>query len=310
MKLELFAREILFKLYCTHRQGEKKNIFLFANRRSGSTWILNTIAQEKGMRYMGRPLQAMNHGRHKSLLPPSAKKDPIIFLEENDLKVFKKSMTKLANAEIDPYPYLNFRTSWFKRMTSRVVYQMTAAIPMIEWFTKEIPATSIWLHRHPIPNALSIQNLKWPHRLQSFLDCSAFIDVFLNGHQVDLIKNIINESGSKNNLAAHTLECCLWSLGPIQSLIAGSNQWRPFSYESFTTNLEPTLNELIKTCELENHASILAQAKKPSRNISTESKARGKVTGDEWKSKIHSGDLKKLNLIIKNFTGEFFIDEA
>lgn len=306
MKFKLLLREIIFKLLCRHTQGQKDNIFLFANRRSGSTWMLNTIASEKGMRYVGRPLHAMNHGRYKSTLPPSAQADPIILVDEKDLIHFKKTMTKLAKARIEPYPYLNFTTPWFEKKTNRVIYQMTAGIPMIDWFTNEIPATSIWLHRHPIPNALSIKKLNWTHRLNSFIKCKKFVGTFLTGEKVDLINHIISNDLTKNNLTAHTAECCLWSIGPIQSIKNNTNNWKAYSYESLVKNLEFTLSDIMKNCQLNSKDLIYKQGRRPSRNISTESKKEGNFSENAWTKKLKKSEIKDLNNIVKKLTGDFF----
>ena len=38
-----------------HIQGDKKNIFLFATPRGGSTWVMEILASQPGMKYYDEP---------------------------------------------------------------------------------------------------------------------------------------------------------------------------------------------------------------------------------------------------------------
>ncbi len=175
---KLTARELLFRAVCRHTQGDKPNILLFCTRRSGSTWLLNTLAAHPGMRYVGRPLQAIQQSRWRRRMPDLARagedasghhfQHPIHF-EGDAESTFRALADDIINCRIHVYPSLNFRAPYFHRRTNRVVFQMTYGTPLIEWFDANFNVKTIVLFRHPIANALSVMREGWPPECEDFL---------------------------------------------------------------------------------------------------------------------------------------------
>lgn len=121
------TRELLFRSICRHRQGPAPNILLYCSRRGGSTWVLDTLSANPGMRSVGRPFWTLPHTRHRHRLPNlnSAAGDTsghqfhqIVHFEGLDEMRFAVLADQLIRGEIEVYPSLNFRAPFFNRVTN------------------------------------------------------------------------------------------------------------------------------------------------------------------------------------------------
>lgn len=271
----LTLREALFRLICSHRRGDKPNIILFCTRRSGSTWILNTLSAHTGMRYVGKPfLQAMN-SRHKSQLPSLTHAadnqtdydfEQFVGFSENDLFVFDAFARKLLLAEIEVYPTLRLFSNYFHRKTDRVVFQVTNAIAMAERLDDELLVQSAFLMRHPISNALSIIRAGWRDECLDFLLHKDFRDGVLTGKQVDLSRRIVDKG---NEMERHVLDWCFKNMLPLRAIDAGRREnWLILTYEQTVLDPEQTVHRMAKHFGLTDLNSMLAQIKLPSASVS------------------------------------------
>ena len=104
----LALRELLFRTTCRHRQGETPNILLYCTPRSGSTWILNTVAAHPGLRYVGRPFMTALRSRWRHAIPdpaPTTGTDAtpcfgnFIHYEGDTLARFERFARKIVEAE-------------------------------------------------------------------------------------------------------------------------------------------------------------------------------------------------------------------
>ena len=60
------------RLANVHRQGEKPNIFLFSTARSGSTWVVEMLATQPGMKLIDEPLLPSEAGKDAARWSPPA----------------------------------------------------------------------------------------------------------------------------------------------------------------------------------------------------------------------------------------------
>ena len=59
------------KICNIHIQGDLPNIFVFSTARSGSTWLMEVISSEKGIKIIGEPLFLPKLAKGKSPIPTS-----------------------------------------------------------------------------------------------------------------------------------------------------------------------------------------------------------------------------------------------
>ena len=270
---KLIAREAIFRTICRHEQGDRPNILLFCTRRSGSTWVLNTVAAHPKMRYVGRPFMTVLNSRWRKQMPDlrkggytgSKELRQIIHFEGEDEEQFRNVASNIIEAKWHLYPSINFRASYFHRKTDRVIFQMTSGLPLVNWFEKNFDAQIAYLIRHPIPNALSIMNAGWEPECFEFLGNNFFVDSYLTNFQVDLAKKI--ESGD-DLLARHVLDWCLKNLVPQRQVAAGNaSNWLLMSYEDLVLRPVQVLHRMARALDLEDVDSMIRQIKLPSRTV-------------------------------------------
>ena len=307
----LLARELVFRLACRHRQGSKNNILLYCMPRSGSTWILNTVAAHPGMRYVGRPFMTAHRSRWRRVIPDMAQTArhtgdhdfwQYIHFEGEALQRFERFARNIVTARWHIYPTLHFRQPYFHRCTDRVIFQVHTIMPMIEWFDATFPVDTVILLRHPIPNALSVMAFGWRDECADFLNHQWFLDTHLTGEQVDFARQI-SRDGSE--LQRQVLDWSFRMLMPMRSFESGRHpNWLLLTYEQ--TVLEPDLMVRIMSqhLDLPDVDAMMRQVKLPSRNVSRAT--AGKVDDPEyllgrWRSKVSEEEQRQAMAIPATF---------
>ncbi len=310
-KVNLLAREIVFRTVCRHRPGARRNILLYCSRRGGSTWLLATIAAHPGIRYVGRPFLTVLQSRWRRRMPDLAaaaghdgthRFRQIVHFSGQDERRFRALAQEIISGRLPIYPTLAFRQPYFHRVTDRIVFQMTAGPPLIEWFDRHFDVMTAVLFRHPIPTSLSVAALGWPHECCDFLYHQWFVDTHLSGKQVDLARRIL-DSGSP--LARHVLDWTLKMLIPYRVL--GSDKypaWVAVTYEQMVTEPDRVLEHIAGRLDLPDLEAMRTQLRRPSRTVTQSTAQR---TDDveyllsRWRKRVTSDQEQTLLAIPRAF---------
>ncbi len=295
---ELLVREFLFRMLCRHRQGVQPNILLYCSRRGGSTWLLNILAAQKGLRYVGRTLYAIRESRWRHQVPDLQKAAghegayPFRFMvgfSGEDALQFQKLAGRIVSGELVLNPTLAIRADFFQRHTDRVVFQMTSGTPMIDWFDTHFPLMTTALFRHPIPTALSIMRSRWPNECLDLLNHQAFCDTHLDGAQIDLARKIVGRS-TGHDLEGHVLDWSLKMLVPFREVASGAHpEWASLAYEQLVLHPEQTLVYLGNQMNLPDIDALMRQARHPSRSVSPDTADKVQDPGyllSRWRKKV------------------------
>jgi hypothetical protein len=309
--LQLLAREMAFRAICGHQQGDKPNILLFCTRRSGSTWLLNTLAAHPGMRYVGRPLQSIQQSRWRNRMPDLARaaedlsghhfQHPVHFEGEAESQ-FRALAHDIINCRLHIHPTLNFRAPYFHRHSDRVVFQMTYGTPLIEWFDANFKVKTIVLFRHPIANALSVMREGWPPECEDFLRHRWFRQAQLNDAQRSLADGLMREG---TELEKHVLDWCLKMLIPWRAIRSNKHpDWLVLSYEQIVLEPEAVVRELSTKLDLPDVDSMLEQVRRPSRTVTRDT--AGRVNDPQfllgrWRERVNVEEERQLMGLVQAF---------
>ncbi|MDY7108276.1 MAG: sulfotransferase, partial [Planctomycetota bacterium] len=277
----LLAREMLFRILCRHRQGARPNILLHCMPRSGSTWVLNTVAAHPGLRYVGRPFMTALRSRWRGRIPDLGQTSGdetghafghFIHFEGDELRRFEDFARRIVMARWHIYPTLRFRAPYFHRRTDRVIFQVHTICAMIEWFHERFPVNTAIILRHPIPNALSVMREPWAAEGADFLAHRWFVDTHLTGPQVDLGRRIL-AGGSE--LERQVLDWSLRMLVPIRAFERGGHEdWLLLTYEQMILEPEKTVRVISRTLDLPDVDAMMRQMKRPSATITPSTASR------------------------------------
>lgn len=308
---KLTAREMLFRLVCRHRQGSEPNVLLHCTRRGGSTWLLNTLAAHPGMRYVGRPFMAYLFSRWRKEMPDLAEAaaynghydfEILVRFEGEAERRFREVARRIVLAERHIYPAIQFWASYFHRRTDRVVFQVTNATSLIEYFDEHFPVATVILLRHPIANALSIMQQGWRPECADFLNHRWFVETQLTPSQVGHIRRIAAEGSL---LQQHVLDWALKMLLPIRAFESGRYpSWLAVTYEQLVLQPIETLRIIAEHLNLPDLDAMSEQILRPSRTVTQTTAAR---LGDpdylvrRWRQKVGDSDEEELMAILSSF---------
>jgi len=167
-----------------HTPGGLPDIFVFATPRSGSTFLLELLHAQPGMKTYNEPLSVRKAAMRRALGVENWREATILpNREEKYLSYFNALKT-------NKIPELN--APLYRRrgrfLTSRLVYKIIhGGEDLVPWFEESLGALSIILIRHPIPTVLS--HTHFP-RLPYYLDQPGLQNL-LSADQIRFTQHII-----------------------------------------------------------------------------------------------------------------------
>ena len=179
--LRATAREAIWTA-CRHEQGDDPNILLFATRRGGSTFAMELIAANRGIRPMNQPLetQSRNLTLAQALELPRFMQGQITSLDERTAARMHDVMDGILSGRIVINAPTKFWQRDFDRTSDRVVLKITDAKPVIDWFDREFDTDIVYLTRHPIPQSLSCIRNSWTLTVDAHLRDPVFVETYLD----------------------------------------------------------------------------------------------------------------------------------
>lgn len=284
-----------------HIQGQKPNIFLFSTPRSGSTWLMELIASQKGMKVCNEPFNIRKPyvqdilGIHEweTLCNSEALKKV-----EHYLRLFISGSKKVATFDLLPYqPYHRF-------FTNRIVFKLLFfGEHRITWLRNTFDAQMIFSIRHPIPVSVSRENFT---RLNSYVHS----EYSQNFSQAQLtFATAIMKDGSA--MEKGVLDWCFQN-APL--LRYGGNDLLLVTYEQLTLQPELIIDRMAEHLDLDDKKSMLNNVTRPSKSVSKSNQettsflkdtsnyeANKKWLIEKWKKKVLPDEEEKLMNILKVF---------
>lgn len=134
-----------------HAQGPEKNILLFATARGGSTWVMEILASQPGMKYYDEPFNIRRDNVARTGLFPAW--DALM----PDTGDTERIVGYLEALRTGGYRHMNpppFRRN-HRFLTNRIVFKIHELKHLIGAIARRCDATVVYLLRHPIPTTLS-----------------------------------------------------------------------------------------------------------------------------------------------------------
>ena len=284
-----------------HRGGDKQDILILSSPRSGSTWLMELLYAEPGMKYIYEPLGKKILDYH-DLLPIDTRWYWITLTDEekNILGQYFREDGKISH-----FGPRNFFSRFYNFRTDRRVIKIIRANSIIRWFAREFDFEIIYLIRHPLAQSLS--SIKRGHSpcANQFLENELFVHRFLNEELVDYANDVF-EGGSKRE--KFVLEWCLDNLVPLKSS-PETEEWLTVSYEELVLKTEAFIKLFCDEFELETENKMLEMVRSPSKTSdSSDRQTRSKIrSGDDqylirkWRNDFTEREIEKLFEIVERF---------
>lgn len=294
-------------LLTRHRQGSCKNLFIFSTARSGSTLLAELLATQGKFKLVNEPCdlrqpvmrEHLQISSWEDLFRPESK--PRIrahlqsFIEDTDRDLRFKRET----------PFTQF---WHWR-TDRVIFKILfLGEDDMDWYRLAFDAELLFLLRHPIPVALSREELP---RLNSFL-VEPYASHF-SREQLEFARTIV---AGGDAFEKAILDWCLQNAVPLRQR---HDEWLLVSYEQLVIEPEVVISHLARRLGLPHPHKMQAQVLKASNstgksNAGTQSMLRDpqKLRGnrrwliERWREKITETQERRAFDILQRFEIDFY----
>lgn len=252
-----------------HRKGGKKDIFIFATRRSGSTWLMDIIHSQSGIKYCDQPLDLGHWNFHKHNLP-EMQNSKFIYLDLNEERIVENYFSRILNGKIQVQQSWNIFRKDYSFFSNRSVVKICNGHSLIDWFEQALGIQVIYLIRHPIPTALSIMQRGWKDSVDAFLNNEFFCENYLDSQSLGFAKDI---KARGTEIQILVLEWCLENLIPLRLLKEGAKRdWIVITYEGLVVSADRIIDMLFDQLDLECKDDMLRKVFEPSRTTQNDSK--------------------------------------
>jgi hypothetical protein len=283
-----------------HIQGKKPNIFIFSVARSGSTWLMEIIASQRGIKYIDEPLLMSNFQRGGPLpasweftLPHNGR--------EEKLEEYFNMLIQNKCGVGSPKPFSRF----YRFMTRRIVFKIFGCLDLMNWFEKTFRGQIVYFIRHPIATSLSRERYgRLPLFLENDLYCERYLNPELHSYGLSILKK-----GSE--LEKKVLDWCLQNLPPMQFL--DKSKWLCLHYEDLVMKPVEVIEKMAFSLNLADKKRMYEQVCIASKTIqksdadtmtyfaksSNERDPRYIVS--KWRSKVSEDEEKRAFEILSRF---------
>jgi len=289
-----------------HIQASKNNIFLFATPRGGSTWLMEIIASQPGMKFFDEPFNIRRDNVKNvnifsdwsDLMPDSSQKE-VIFKHIDNLE---KNRIRYMN----PPP---FRKN-HRFFTSRIVYKIHEIEHLVGDIQNELNGKILLLIRHPLANTISRHVFP---RLTYFLNSDYYKNKYLSNDQIEKINKIISTG---TTLQKGVVSWCFENLIILEH--AKNKDCVFITYEELVLNSEKSCRLLQNKLDLPDLQSMLSSVGEPAMNIMMSNKDTLDIMHDKdniikkrklvtkWKKKVTESDEKAAFEILDLFNIDIY----
>ena len=289
-----------------HRQGEKKNIWVFGSRRSGTTLVAQVFGANAGLKVCDQPL---------ALASSTALQLRYIFAFDNghalDLLDEEKKMCidyidMIRDGRLHVGEPWRIWASNFHFRSDRLIFKETNGSCVAPLMYETYGDHMLVLFRHPIPQSISCMRNGWELNYRPFLGSKWYVETYLGdgleGFCWDLLR-------SERALDKYVLVWCLENR-PLHANLADYPQWGFVTYERFVEDTAGIIGEWSRLYDLPQLDAMLRAAKQPSvstRKLSTAA-ARSAIRNSDkanvlfaWRSRIDTEDERRLMAIVDRF---------
>lgn len=286
------------KILNYHGVTEKSDILLFANRRSGSTWLLELISSQYNIKYSDQP---PNLYLYRAMYE-NKKYNEIASQTEFKKYNMKRYVEGILDDERQVSTPWNLFSETFSMNTNRYIVKITDMLSFINELSEIENTSVVYLVRHPIPTSISTYKRGWQPVLEPFLRNGAKVLDEMDRQQTDYAKSIYKKG---NRIEKYSLEWILRNLIPLKKL-KKSEDWIIVTYEEMVLKPKCLIKILKKELELENEDRMHERIDTPSKNAFGHSRHRiekkdreSKIR--EWKNECTTNEREKVHRLLSVF---------
>ncbi len=275
-ELKNVLRPALAKLSTSHKPGARSDVAILSSPRSGSTWLMEVIATQPGMKYINEPDHKELLERYRALsVPPRGIWLSLTAHEMQDLARYL--LDDRRSGLFGPASPFSARHSW---RTTRRVLKLIRMTPVVEWISS-LGFATVYLLRHPIPQAKSCS--KRGHRVvleEAIADAD-----FASYLGTDVVAYVGKVARCDDLMLQFTTQWCVENVVALNSPLAG-RRFTFTTHEQLVTEPVREMRRLAQALGLDQAELLLERVAKPSKTTDSSSA--------ETVASIRAGDSSQL----------------
>ena len=235
-----------------HRPGDRPDIFLFSTARSGSTFLMEILSAQRGMKIVNEPLQ-LNYPHVRASLGWDSWEEAVTAPDRRER--FERHFGRIRNNEIPMLnrpPYRRGGKFFTNRITFKVLH---GGEDLVEWFEDALGGVILILKRHPIPTARS----HYLHPRLAHFERQPEVMARLDGPQKRLLRETLS---CGDHFRMGIVSWCL------QNMFLGGDHarssWTTTYYEDLTLSPQDSVDALTDRLQLDPTPDAEALARRPS----------------------------------------------
>jgi glycosyltransferase involved in cell wall biosynthesis len=288
-----------------HRPSEKKDIWIFGSRRSGSTLLMQVIAVNPGIKFCNQPLAIRSAGQYDLKLLETLENGPIVELSPEGKEQVELYLREIISGRLHLNEAWNPLSNEFKFSSDRIVFKATDAFALADWIEDSLHANVVALVRHPLAQAWSSMKAGWGPRYLPYLRSPRFVERHLTRDALGAC-NRIHEDGSI--LERHVLTWCVENVGLLRSE-RRRNRRAFIPYEEFIRNTDSAIESLSQAYGLPSISQMARAARTPSLSTRlSDAKSRNAIKQGKklellinWREHISSNEAQTAIDVLKLF---------
>lgn len=263
LSLKVTAKEFIWYAATRHRQGDKPNICVFAAYRGGSTWLMELLATEPGLRPVNEPFSpGLISATSVWLLPKYQNGQIINFDSEHAEQELRRYSDRVFSGELPVgSPWWVWRRG-FPFRSDRLLLKILRAKSVIDWIDQTYHPDIVLLTRHPISRALSCIRNGWYGNAGAYLNNHRYRNEVIGAELAGYLDDVFADG---SDIERHVLSWALEYLVPLR-LIAQRPSWSFVSYEDTVLDPLGTLRSLATRLDLSDVDRMVARVNQPSRS--------------------------------------------
>ncbi|MBN2105283.1 hypothetical protein JW835_14695 [bacterium] len=300
IRIENAIKRTIWTLFVRHAQSSKKNIFLFSTRRGGSTWLRDIITINRGIRFIDHAFGYLGADR---IVRKYLKKQYLNQYINNDDWI-KDYLALLASGRLIGKTDWRFWHPQFDFVSNRILFKITEAKALCDWFYENNNAHFIYQIRHPIANAHSLYRLNWGLTADAYLKNERYCDKYITSDQYDYAMDILK---GRKSLNQYVLNWVLENLPPLKSKYL--KNWLRVSYEEMVLRPECFIILFVKELKLDEKEKMFEMVNKPSKSsrLSTTetknaiNKADSNYVINKWRKDVDKNIEREAMAVLEKF---------
>lgn len=289
-----------------HRQGNKKNIWIFGSRRSGTTLVAQVFGANKGVKVIDQPFALATSTALQMRYLFQFDNGHAIDLTDEEKQLCKQYIDLIRSGRLHAGEPWRVWANNFHFRSHRLVFKETNGSCLAPLMYETYGDHVLVLLRHPIPQSMSCFRNGWELNYRPFLGSKWYVETYLGDGLEDFCHDLIR--GDKR-LDKFVLVWCLENR-PLFANLREYPGWGFVTYEHFIRQPADVIRCWSSTYDLPQLDAMMRAAKQPSvstRKLST-SQAKDAIRANRtrdmlfsWRTRIAAEDERRLMAIVERF---------